>query len=159
MNNVLTETNNQVGTTVTYAYDANGRRTSMQLTGTSPTPPLVTYSYDCADELVAVSNNGYSAPSCSPSTFVYPTCNNFNSVTSCLTYDLDGRRSTVDTNGVTTLYGYDANSRLVVQQFFDYNLFNWVLGSLSYQYDADGRLIDKGGSFAATRTRAPITAT
>jgi YD repeat-containing protein len=135
MINVLTEANAQLGTTVTYTYDANGRRTSMQLSGTSPPPPLVTYSYDCADELMAVSNNGYTAPSCSPTTFVQPSCSTSNSTTTCLSYDGDGRRNELVTNRTATYYYCDVNSRISLQSFFDYH-FRYpgdFQGNISYQ--------------------------
>ena len=104
---------------ISYTYDAIGRRTSMTVTG----QPTVNYTYDTGGRL-----NGIS-------TRIGGVAKNFT-----VTYDGLGRRSSVALlNGVTTNYTYDNSSRLLNLQHM--NSLNQVLESLTYTYDATGNRI------------------
>ncbi|OGK98176.1 MAG: hypothetical protein A3D33_18255 [Candidatus Rokubacteria bacterium RIFCSPHIGHO2_02_FULL_73_26] len=116
--------------TLTYAYDALGRRTLMQAPGVSP----VTYAYDAASRLTAITR----AP-LSPAT---------------LAYDALGRRTLLTLpNGVSTEYQYDPASRLTA---LIYRNASGIIGDLSYQYDPAGNRQRVGGSFARTLLPDPV---
>src|SRR5262249_50218002 len=122
---------------VSYAYDLNGRRTSMtSLAGT------VSYTYYPDDRL-------NTATSSSPA------------LSAALTSDNDARRQTLTitsgANTVTTSYdNYDAASRLTGVSY-KYN--TTTLGNLHYTYDNDDRIIGVGGTYARTNLPATATAT
>jgi YD repeat-containing protein len=114
--------------TVSYSYDAAGRRTSMTVTG----QPVVTYTYDNSNRLLQIQQG---------------------SQTVGFAYDASNRRTqTVLPNGVTINYGYDNANQLTA---ITYTKGPNTLGDLSYAYDASGRRIGFGGSFA--RTILPAT--
>ena len=103
--------------------------------------PTVNYTLDSADYLTAVSNGTLSA--------------------SPIQYDGAGRRScTTLPNGVIVSYGYDADSRI---SSITYGTGGSCasppsnLGNLTYTYDADGRIIGKGGSLAAVNLPSAVT--
>ncbi len=109
------------------SFDNIGRRLSM-----SVQPPIghqganYSYTWDDANELTAMTN-------------------------ATLNYAPDGQRSILgvtNTNTtVTTTYTYDALSqRLTLLNFASTQ--NPALGTLTYTYDADGRVITKGGTLA-----------
>lgn len=109
--------------TVSYGYDAAGRRTSMTVAGQT----AVNYSYDNADRLTGITRGT-------------------SGVT--LAYDAAGRRTSVTLpNGVVMEYDYDAASQLTG---VSYELGSTALGDLTYEYDAAGRRVRMGGSFART---------
>ena len=108
--------------TVSYQYDALGRRTQMTVSGLSP----VAYSYDAASRLRTIAQ----AP--------------LNPVD--IQYDALGRRTSLALpNGVSTEYIYDLASRLTALIYR--NAFG-LLGDLTYQYDPAGNRTNVGGSFA-----------
>ncbi len=101
---------------ISYTYDAIGRRASMTVAG----QPTVNYSYDDNNRLTDIDTliNGVAA--------------GFS-----LRYDALGRRTGITLpNGVTTNYSYDNASRLLNLQHL--NPVNQVLESLGYTYDANG---------------------
>lgn len=114
--------------TVSYTYDDAGRRTSMTVTGES----AVNYTYDNANRLTQISKGA---------------------ATVTVAYDNDNRRSSLTLpNGVVTEYTFDAASQLTD---LVYKYSGSTLGSLSFTYDAAGRLTSTGGSYA--RTGLPST--
>ncbi|WP_080408373.1 RHS repeat-associated core domain-containing protein [Burkholderia ubonensis] len=120
---------------VSYTYDAAGRRTGM----TAAAQAIANYTYDNANRLAAITQG---------------------SETVQLAYDADNRRTTLTLpNGVTVNYGYDTASELTGLTYTQGNGTN--LGNLSYAYDADGRIIQKSGTFATdvlpTATMQPAT--
>ncbi|MGV4658922.1 RHS repeat-associated core domain-containing protein [Burkholderia pseudomallei] len=120
---------------ISYTYDAVGRRTSM----TPATQATANYTYDNANRLTAITQG---------------------SETVQLAYDVDNRRSTLTLpNGVAVAYGYDTASELTGLTYTQSN--GTTLGNLAYGYDADGRIIQKSGSFATdvlpTATTQPAT--
>src|SRR5690349_2415154 len=130
---------------VSYSYDAAGRRTGMTVSGQA----AVTYQYDNANRLTQVTQ-GTSTVAIQP--------------------DSDGRRQSVTLpNGVTMTYGYDAASQLTG---INYTLGGNTLGNLTYAYDLAGRRIrvsgfvlanpdrtNVGGSFARTGMPNALTST
>ncbi|MFG6694330.1 RHS repeat domain-containing protein [Burkholderia pseudomallei] len=130
----LTGTSSPQGS-ISYTYDAAGRRTSM----TPAAQATANYTYDNANRLTAITQG---------------------SETVQLAYDVDNRRSTLTLpNGVTVAYGYDTASELTGLTYTQSN--GTTLGNLAYGYDADGRIIQKSGSFATdvlpTATTQPAT--
>ena len=115
---------------VTYHYDAANRRTSMTVGG----QPTVTYTYDNANRLTQVSQG---------------------SNTVVMAYDDAGRRTSLTLpNGVVTEYSYDLASQLTS---LTYKRAGNVLGDLTYEYDAAGRRVRFGGSFARTVPSQPLS--
>lgn len=115
---------------VSYAYDDAGRRTELTVAGQA----VVSYGYDAADRLTSITQGsdlvGYA-------------------------YDDNGRRSSLTLpNGITVDYGYDEANRLLS---LTYRNGATVLGDLSYAYDAVGRRIATGGSYAATGLPAALS--
>lgn len=145
--------------TVSYGYDYNGRLISMQpppVKGT--TRPALNYGYDCGDELNEITNDGSSVPSCSPSTYIPDGYYKTPYAQVVLDYDADGMLSWRYVNGAFIWFSNrDPDERPTVIQYQP-NDFSIVYGNLTYAYDADGRLTDKGGSFATTSTPAQIAA-
>jgi RHS repeat-associated protein len=116
--------------TVSYQYDAVGRRTLMTVSGQSP----VAYTYDGNSRLRTITQ----AP--------------LNPVD--IQYDPLGRRILLTLpNGVSTEYAYDLGSRLTA---LVYRNALGPLGDLTYQYDATGNRIAVGGSFARTLLPDPV---
>jgi RHS repeat-associated protein len=109
------------GGTVSYAYDAAGRRESMSATALEP----VTYSYDNADRLTGLSRGSESVG---------------------LEYDNADRPTAVTLpNGIEQEYGYDAASQTTSITYKDGAT---TLGSIEYAYDANGRQEAMWGSYA-----------
>ena len=108
---------------VGYTYDAVGRRTSMTVMG----QPSVSYTYDNGDRLTQITQGATSIG------FSYDTA--------------DRRTSLTLPNGVVIEYGYDQTSQLTG---ITYKLGVSVLGNLTYEYDAAGRRVKVGGSYART---------
>lgn len=116
---------------ITYTNDAAGRRTSLALAGQAS----VNYTFDNANRLTQIAQG--------TSTVVF-------------SYDSDNRRQTMTLpNGVVVGYSYDSAFELTG---VSYSLGSTVLGSLSYTYDALGRRISTGGTFARTTMPAPLSA-
>jgi RHS repeat-associated protein len=109
--------------TVTYVYDALGRRTGMSTPGDAP----VSYGYDGASRLTQILQAGLLVQ---------------------LDYDARGRRTRLTLpNGVVTEYEYDGASRVTTVTF---RTTTTILGTLTYRYDAAGNRIGTGGSLADT---------
>lgn len=117
--------------TVSYTYYANGLRQTMTVTGQS----AVTYSYDNANRLTSIVQG---------------------SQTVGFTYDNANRRTQISLpNGITINYAYDTASQLTGITYVK----GTTLGDLTYTYDAAGRRISIGGSFARTNLPAAIPTT
>ncbi|GGA37688.1 hypothetical protein GCM10010981_28540 [Dyella nitratireducens] len=117
----VTSTSNPQGS-ISYTYDAAGRRISM----TAAAQATANYSYDNANRLTAITQG---------------------SETVQLAYDADNHRTTLTLpNGISVAYGYDTASELTGLTYTQGNGTN--LGNLTYGYDADGRIVSKGGTFA-----------
>ncbi|HKQ51208.1 MAG TPA: RHS repeat-associated core domain-containing protein [Pyrinomonadaceae bacterium] len=116
--------------TVTYVYDKAARRTRMTVAGQS----AVNYAYDAADRLTRITQGT------SVIAFGYD--------------DADRRTSLTLPNGVAITYNYDSASRVTG---IEYEKGGVALGDLTYGYDATGKRVKVGGSFA--RTNLPQTVT
>ena len=115
--------------TVTYTYDAAGRRTAMSVTG----QPTVSYGYDAAGRLAQVTRGALSVSA---------------------EYDAAGRQtSLVLPNGVTAEYAYDVASQLIG---ITYRRGPGVLGTLTYAYDAAGNRVRAGGTWARVGLPQPV---
>jgi RHS repeat-associated protein len=115
--------------TVTYQYDSIGRRKNMA----PASLPVVSYMYDNTNEITSVAATGTSAT---------------------IGYSSDAQRNTLTVNNVTSTYAYDpVTERLGSISYASTQ--NPSLGSLSYSYDADGRVTGKTGSLAIVRL--PVT--
>jgi RHS repeat-associated protein len=123
LDNLTSETITRPGEstrTVSYTVDDADRRTSITVSG----QPTITYGYDNADRLTSITQG-----------------------TSIITigYDDANRRSSVTfPTGNSVEYGYDGAARLASMTF---KRGTTVLGDLTYQYDANGRRTEVGGSF------------
>jgi hypothetical protein len=104
------------------------------------------YGYDCDDRLIGMSNNGTALPSCNPSNSV----TNGDSSTQVAFYYLEeGVLQWMASNGVLAWNtGIDADGRVTQTEYYSLLQF-FRYGNLTYTYDADGRVIDKGGMLAA----------
>jgi YD repeat-containing protein len=108
---------------ITYGYDDANRRTTMQVAGQAQ----VSYTWDNANRLTAIAQGSAAVG---------------------INYDNANRRTSLTLpNGVTVGYGVDNNSRITG---LTYSVGSSQLGNLTYSYDADGRVIGKGGTLAAT---------
>ncbi|HAM50579.1 MAG TPA: hypothetical protein DCP92_07725 [Nitrospiraceae bacterium] len=109
---------------ISYTYDAIGRRTSMTVLG----QPVVNYSYDADSRLTGLS-----------------TIINGNASSFGIGYDTLGRRASLTLpNGVTSVYTFDNGSRLLNLQHL--GPLTQVLESLSYTYDANGNRLSMNRS-------------
>ncbi len=116
--------------TVTYQNDSDGRRTSMTVDSQQP----VNYSYDAASRVKQITQGTASV---------------------VFTYDAAGRRTSMTLpNSVVAQYTYDADSHLTG---ITYQFGATLLGNLTYSYDADGQIMQKGGSFASTNLPAALS--
>jgi RHS repeat-associated protein len=108
---------------VSYTYDNAGRRTSMTVQGQS----AVIYAYDNGNRLLQIQQGGQNVG---------------------FTYDIANRRTqTTLPNGVTINYAYDNANQFAA---ITYLKGTTTLGDLTYSYNAAGRRIGIGGSFART---------
>lgn len=118
--------------TVAYTYDAAGRRQ----TRTVPGQATMTYTFDHANRLTMLMQGA---------------------LTVSFTYDNANRRASVTLpNGIVQSYGYDNASQLAS---ITYTKGANTLGDLTYTYDAAGRRIAIGGSFARTEVPTAVTPT
>ncbi|CAJ9217221.1 RHS repeat-associated core domain protein [Burkholderia pseudomallei] len=120
---------------ISSTYDVAGRRTSM----TAVAQATANYTFDNANRLTAITQG---------------------SETVQLEYDADNHRTRLTLpNGITVNYGYDSASELTGLVYTQGN--GNTLGNLTYGYDANGRIINKSGSFATdvlpTATTQPST--
>jgi RHS repeat-associated protein len=118
----LTQEHNPQGQ-IDYTYYANGLRHTMTVQG----QPIVNYTYDDANRLTQISQA---------------------SATVGIAYDSMSRRSVLTLpNGIDVSYGYDEASRLTSLVYR--NGGGSFLGNLTYGYDAVGRRVSMGGTFAS----------
>ena len=112
---------------VTYTYDAADRRATMTVSG----QPTISYGYDAANHLTSITQGTASI---------------------AIGYDAADRRTTLTLpNGVGVTSSYDNASQLTG---LTYSIGSTTLGTLTYAYDAAGRRIEIGGSWA--RTALPV---
>jgi RHS repeat-associated protein len=117
----LTQEHNPQGQ-IDYTYYPDGLRQTMTVLG----QPSVNYAYDDADRLTQISQG---------------------TTTVEIAYDSMNRRSTLTLpNGIEVSYGYDDASQLTSLAYR--NGVGATLGDLTYGYDAAGRRISMGGTFA-----------
>lgn len=115
---------------VTYGYDDAGRRTSMTVAGQT----AISYGYDDSNRLTSITQG-----------------------TSVVGFEYDdaNRRTAVTLpNGVRVEYGYAGTSQIAG---LTYKLGTTVLGTVTYGYDAAGRRIEMGGTWARTTLPPPLT--
>jgi RHS repeat-associated protein len=116
--------------TVTYTYDADGRRATMTVAGQS----AVSYGYDIAHRLTAITQGA---------------------AVVALSYDDADRRSTLTyPNGIVATSGYDTANQLTS---LAYTLGQTTLGDLTYAYDLAGNRTNVGGSWARTGLPQALT--
>jgi len=115
--------------TVAVTYDAAGRRTSRSVPGQA----TLTYAWDNASRLTSLTQGPLAV------TFAYDNANRRTGVTL--------------PNGVTMTYAYDNASQLTG---ISYAKGATLLGDLTYSYDAAGRRIGIGGSFARSDLPAAV---
>ncbi len=107
---------------VIYSYDADHQLQTRTVVGETP----VSYTWDNAGNPLSATQG---------------------SATLFYAYDSFGRlTSTTMPNGVVVTYNYDSNSRLAG---IIYSNGSGSLGNLTYSYDANGRVVTKGGSLAS----------
>lgn len=107
--------------TISYAYDAAGRREAMLVPGQEP----LYYTYDAADRLTELSRGSESV---------------------ALDYDKVGRTTGITLpNGIEQQYGYDAAGQTTSIAYKDGAT---TLGEIDYAYDANGREEAMWGSYA-----------
>jgi YD repeat-containing protein len=107
---------------VTYSYDAAHRLQTRAVLSETP----VSYTWDNAGAPLSATQGG--------PTLTY-------------VYDSVGRLSSMRLpNGVVVVYSYDSDSRIAQ---IAYSNGNGPLGNLTYSYDANGRVVSKGGSLAS----------
>ncbi|MGB6553287.1 MAG: hypothetical protein WBE78_07340, partial [Candidatus Binataceae bacterium] len=107
---------------ITYGCDNANRRTTMQVAGQTQ----VGYTWDNANRLTAITQGSSGVG---------------------ISYDNASRRTSLTLpNGVTVGYSVDNDSRITG---LTYSAGNSQLGTLTYGYDADGRVTSKNGTLAA----------
>jgi hypothetical protein len=160
LDSIQKSTESYNNSSVTYTYDKNGRRTTM-----SPSWETVVfnYGYDCDDRLIGMSNNGSSIPSCNPTTNV---TNGTLSPTPTAQFTfiytgLDRLLQTLSDDVLTSDTLIDNDERTTERDYYSYpNNVHYGNGTnLTYTYDLDGRVIDKGGNFAAVNLPPTASAT
>ncbi len=105
---------------VSYTFDAASRRQTMQVAG----QPQVVYGWDNANRLTGITQGSTSVS---------------------LNYDNANRRTSLTLpNGILLSYTYDSDSHV---KGMTWTLAGNAVGDLEYNYDADGRVIGKTGSF------------
>ncbi len=156
LDSVRSETGYQTGVntplySLTYQYDTNGRRISLLPALNGVNQPTINYGYDCADELVSMSNNGTSLQSCGPGNNV---TNGDPSTQVDIYYESDGNPWWTIVDGVLTIFTRDPDERVLEQDFSSYTS-GFGYGSLFYLYDADGRVIDESSYLLQTPVTLP----
>jgi RHS repeat-associated protein len=115
---------------ISYTYDADGRRATMTVAGQT----LVTYGYDDSHRLTSITQG---------------------TAVVSITYDNADRRSTITyPNGILATYSYDNANQLTS---LAYTLNGNAVGDLTYTYDLAGRRISVGGAWARTGLPQPLT--
>jgi YD repeat-containing protein len=124
----LTEEETPEGT-VDYTYDDAGRRSTMTVAGQT----AVSYAYDNADRVTGITQGSASV---------------------AFGYDAANRRASLTLpNGILIESTYDDDSQLTG---LTYELTGSTIGDLTYAYDASGRRVSAGGSYARTNLPAAL---
>jgi RHS repeat-associated protein len=136
---LLTETTPQGS--VSYTYDAGGRRSTMTVQGQPP----VSYTWDAANRLTQIQQaagaiNGNVAQTVK---FAYDNANR--------------RTSTTLANGIVASYTYDSANELTGITYTKSD--STVIGTLTYSYDAAGRRTSVGGTLANMQPGVPVAST
>jgi RHS repeat-associated protein len=143
----------QQASSVTYAYDANGNRTSM-----TDSNGATNYTYDALNRPTAISFPTASFPSTGATVSYSYDCNDnrtaitYGGKTISYTYDANNRMSAVSDGTRTTSYSYDlADNLLSISYPND--------GSVGYSYDDASRIRQVTNLFAgsSTATSTPIS--
>lgn len=129
---VLTETSGQG--TLTYTYDAHRRLSTRLLSGQS----AMSYGYDTRDRLTSLAQGAETV------TFGYDRA--------------DRRTSTTLPNGIITTVTYDAADRLTALTYAGSQGDKLPFATMSYDYDAAGQLISRGGNWDTTGLPTATTA-
>jgi RHS repeat-associated protein len=128
LDNLVSETTPQGS--VGYTVDAARRRTAMTVSG----QPATAYTWDNANRLTAITQGSSSVG---------------------FQYDNANRRTELALpNGVSVAYSYDTGGHVTG---ITYSSGSSQLGTLTYTYDADGRVSSKGGTMASTGMPAPVS--
>ena len=128
LDRLLSETTPQG--TVSYTYDAAGRRTTMAVPGQAQ----VAYAYDNADRLTSITQGA---------------------ATTTFGYDDANRRTTMTLpNGVVASYAYNDASQLLG---ITYQQGSTALGTLTYAYDLAERISSRGGTLFQSVLPAAVT--
>ncbi len=115
---------------ISYTYDNANRRQTMQVAG----QPQVVYGWDNANRLTGITQASSSVG---------------------INYDNADRRTSLTLpNGVTIGYSVDNDSRITG---LTYSAGSTQLGTLTYGYDADGRVTSKNGTLAAIALPAAVS--
>lgn len=115
---------------VSYTFDVASRRQTMTVVGQAQ----ISYAWDNANRLTGITQGSNSV------SFNYDNANH--------------RTALTMPNGIVTAYTYDSNSRVTGMTW---TLSGNPVGDLEYFYDADGRVVQKTGSFAQTNLPQPVS--
>ena len=140
-----------VSTQLGYQYDLNGRRIQFTPTLNGNAQPTINYGYDCADELISMSNKGSALQSCSPSNNV---TNGDPSTQVAIYYDTDGIPWFTVVDDVLTLFTRDSDENVLEQEFSSYSS-GFGYGNLNYIRDADERVVDESNYILPTPVTLP----
>jgi YD repeat-containing protein len=128
LNRLVSETTPQG--TVSYTYDAAGRRLTMQ----AASQAQVSYGYDDADHLTGIAQGSTSV---------------------AFSYDIAGRRTSAALpGGITATYSWDAASQLTG---ITYTSGATTLGTLTYGYDLAGRITSRDGTLFQSVLPSAVT--
>lgn len=114
---------------VGYQYDNARRRLSIAVVG----QPTVSYGWDDANRLTGITQGSGSIP---------------------IAYDNADRRNTLTLpDGIVLTYSYDNDSHVTAM---GWTLGSSTVGSMQYQYDADGQVTQKTGTFAQSQLPSAV---
>jgi RHS repeat-associated protein len=156
----LASVTNPLGRTMSRFADAIGRVSAL----TDPLGQRATFSFDALNRLTqstdALGHTTLTAPAQSTTTCTFDNANRLTAIargSQGVTFGYDNanrRTSLVLPNGINVAYGYDSASQLTSISYVNGTT---TVGDLSYSYDAAGRRVAQGGSFARTNLPAGIS--